>query len=194
MLATCLIKGYPIDTYLDPLHPLQQEILAILAEVCSYPKDEIAIGMDGCNVPVFALPIYNMALGFARIANPEYLEPEYRQAAMRIFSAMNKHPEMVSGTNGFCTALISAGKGRLIGKIGAQGAYCIGIKKPKLGIALKIEDGSLGMASMAAMQVLSELQLPNTEEYKLLAHFHKYPSLNDDKHTVGEVFPVFKLS
>lgn len=127
MLATCLIKNYPLDTYLDPLHPVQQEILAILADVCAYPQDKIAIGMDGCNVPVFALPIYNMALGFARFANPENLNPIYTEPAKHIFTAMNRHPEMVSGTGGFCTALIKACNGRMIGKIGAQGVYCIGI-------------------------------------------------------------------
>ena len=193
MLASCLIKGYPLNSYIDPKHPLQQEIKQIIADICVYPKDDIHIGIDGCSVPVFGMAVYNMALGFARFANPEFLPEKYRTAADRIFSAMNHHPEMVAGTDGFCTELMKATHGRLIGKIGAQGVYCIGIKEPKLGIALKIEDGMLGMASVAAMQVLKELNLLSEKEYSVLSKFHIKPNLNDDNITVGKIYPVFKM-
>lgn len=193
MLATCLIKGYPLDTYLQPEHPVQREIIAILAEVCDYPADKIALGIDGCSVPVFAMPIYNMALGFARFANPEYLPSIYQGAAGRIFGAMNLHPEMVSGMGGFCTALMRATGGRLIGKIGAQGVYCIGSRSPRLGIALKIEDGLLAMAPVAAMQALMELDLLSATEYQALRAFHIQPILNDDNIETGTIYPVFSF-
>ncbi len=193
MLAVCKMKGYPLDTYLDPKHPLQQDILQIIAGVCDYPQKSIPIGIDGCSVPVFGMPIYNMALGFAHFANPEYLPEHYRNAATRIFFAMNNYPEMVAGTDGFCTELMKATGGRLIGKIGAQGVYCIGIREPQLGIALKIEDGMLGMASVAAMQVLKELDLLTSEEYTKLSKYHIKPNLNDDNIVVGEIRPVFSM-
>lgn len=193
MLITCKHLGLPLETYLDPLHPLQKQILGIFAEVCGYPETDIAIGVDGCNVPVFALPIYNMALGYLRMANPELLPAKHQAAASRIFTAMNAYPEMVGGTGSFCTILMQATKGRLISKVGAQGVYCIGIKEPKLGIALKIEDGGVGMAQMAAMQALHELKLLSRSEYADLKGFHKQPNLNDDKHVVGEVYPVFNM-
>jgi L-asparaginase II len=193
MLATCKLKGYPLDSYIDPNHPLQQEILQIMSDICAYPKAEIQIGIDGCSVPVFGMPVYNMALGFARFANPTYLPEQYRTAAGRIFNAMITYPEMVAGTEGFCTELMQATNGRLIGKIGAQGVYCIGIKEPQLGIAFKIEDGMLGMASVAAMHVLTELDLLSEAEYAALAKFHIKPSLNDAGLIVGEIRPVFKM-
>lgn len=193
MLASCVIKGYPIETYLQPGHPLQQEIIHTIAEVCQYPVEKIGVGIDGCGVPVFALPIYNMALGFVHFANPQYLPDKYQNATAQIFTAMNRYPEMVSGTNGFCTALMKATKGRLIGKIGAQGVYCIGIKDPQLGIALKIEDGMLGMAAMAAMQVLTLLDLLSDAEYSELQHYHKQPITNDEGTRVGDAYPVFQF-
>lgn len=194
MLATCLHLGLPLETYLQPDHPLQKEIIALLSEICNYPREQIGVGIDGCNVAVFALPIYNMALGFARFANTQYLPTAYQAGARRIFWAMNAFPGMVSGTGGFCTELMKATGGRLIGKIGAQGVYCIGIREPELGIALKIEDGLLAMAPMAAMQVLYELELLTAAEYKLLSRFHQQPSLNDDGFVVGEVFPLFRMT
>lgn len=193
MLAVCKLKGYRLDSYIDPKHPLQQEILQIIAGVCDYPQNSIPIGIDGCSVPVFGMPIYNMAIGFAHFANPDFLPQNYRTAAERIFTAMNTYPEMVSGTDGFCTELMKATGGRLIGKIGAQGVYCIGIKDPQLGIALKIEDGTLGMASVAAMQVLTELDLLTSEEHNKLSKYHIKPNLNDDNIVVGEIRPVFTM-
>lgn len=193
MLITCKHLGLPLDSYLCPDHPLQKQILGILSELCSFPETEIGIGVDGCNVPVFALPILNMALGYLRMANPELLPERFQAAARVVFDAMNAHPDMVCGTGSFCTELMQATKGKLIGKVGAQGVYCIGIREPQLGIALKIEDGGAGMAQMAAMQVLKELKLLSASEYEALKSFHLQPNLNDDKHVVGYIEPVFKL-
>lgn len=193
MLATCKMKSYPLENYYEPQHPVQKEILAILSEVCAYPADKITIGIDGCNVPVFAMPIYNMALGFARFTNPEFLVEEYRNPAKQIFAAMCQHPEMVAGTGGFCTELMQATKGRMIGKIGAQGVYCIGIREPQLGIALKIEDGAVGMAACAVMHILKGLKLITEEEYNKLVSFHLQSNLNDDKQAVGKIYPVFNV-
>ncbi len=194
MLASCVAKGYSISNYLDPDHPLQREIIDIVGNICGYPVKDISVGVDGCNVPVFAMPIYNMALGFARFANPSYLPQHFQAAATKIVNAMITYPEMVSGTGGFCTALMQATRGRMIGKIGAQGVYCIGIKEPQLGIALKIEDGAVGTAAMAAMHILTELNLLTGEEYKQLQHFHIRSNLNDDRKEVGKIYPVFNLS
>lgn len=193
MLATCIARGYPIQGYLNPSHPVQQEILRIIADICLYPIEKIGIGVDGCNVAVFALPIYNMAAGFARLANPDYLPQAYKSPAIQIFRSMTTHPKMVSGTGGFCTALMHATKGRMIGKIGAQGVYCIGIREPELGIALKIEDGAPGTASLAAMHILRELDLLSDDEYQELEQYHHPAILNDDGLIVGEVRAVFGL-
>ncbi|HNW99966.1 MAG TPA: asparaginase [Candidatus Cloacimonadota bacterium] len=193
MLAVCKYMDYPIENYIDPNHPLQKEILQIISDVCEYPADKISIGIDGCSVPVFGIPIFNMALGFVNMANSAYLPEKYRDAADRIFSAMNTYPEMVSGTGGFCTMLMSATDGRMIGKVGAQGVYCIGIRDPQMGIALKIEDGMPGMASMAAMQILVDLHLLKSDEYRKLSCFHKKQNLNDDNIPVGMIEPVFHM-
>jgi len=193
MLITCLHKGYPLESYLDPQHPLQKEIIAIVAEVCDYPVDQISVGVDGCGVPVFALPIRNMALGYARFANPDFLPAKFRLAAQRIFQAMTSYPEMVAGSGGFCTDLMKATQGRMIGKVGAMGVYTIGIKEPRLGIAIKISDGTPGIAQVAAMQVLYVMNLLSDEEYRLLEPHHKPAVLNDEGQAVGTVRAVFNL-
>ncbi len=81
----------------------------------------------------------------------------------------------------------------MIGKVGAMGVYTIGIRDAGLGIALKISDGTSGMAQVAAMQVLRELELLTTAEYRKLEAYHKPPVLNDEGLRVGEVRAIFKL-
>lgn len=187
MLATCVIKGYPLDSYLEPQHPLQIQMLRIISEVCAYPAAQIQIGIDGCGVPVFALPIYNMALGFARFANPEYLPEIYQEPAKRIFRAMNAFPQNVAGTGGFCSELMRATGGRLIGKAGAMGVYAIGIKDKSMGLALKVRDGSPGISPVAAMEILKRYKLLSNSEYEELKGFHKPPIFNTAGVQVGYI-------
>lgn len=56
MLAVCVQNGWPILGYTHPNHPVQREILRMVAAVTGTMLDEIAIGVDGCSAPVFALP------------------------------------------------------------------------------------------------------------------------------------------
>lgn len=194
MLATCLMKAYPIEGYTGLEHPVQQDILRVVAEMCCIPEDQIIIGIDGCSVPVHGMPLYNMALGFARLANPDGVVPHLKNACQHVFSAMNAAPEMVAGTDGFCTALIQKTGGKLIGKLGAEGVYCIGIKGHNLGLALKIEDGNYARAiSPAVLRCLDDLGVLTSEEYQSLSNFAQLNNMNGSGMIVGKVEAVFHL-
>lgn len=77
MLALAQLNGWPVQHYIDPIHPVQQQILQTLAEMCDYPMEEVELGIDGCSVPNFALPLRAAAHGFARLCDPRGL-PEKR--------------------------------------------------------------------------------------------------------------------
>lgn len=194
MLSICKHLDYTTHDYLNKNHPVQKENLELISKFCNAPQDKIAIGIDGCSVPVFALTLKQMATGYLNLVNPVKFDHEIQQACERIFNAMNEHPFMISGTDGFCTALLKATKGRLIGKIGAEGVYCIGLKKEKLAIALKIEDGSLSVVPPVAMQVLKQLNLLSNQEYHELEKFHHFDNLNNNGLTVGKTYSDFKLN
>ena len=194
MLAVSKLNGYNIGQYTSPGHPVQKEISAILAQMAMIETKEIKLGIDGCSVPVHAMPIYNMALAYANFANPEKLNPKFKKAAERIYSAMMKHPEMIAGTEGFCTELIKNTNGKLIGKIGAEGIYCVGIKDKDIGIAVKIESGSMDVLPPVVMHVLENLELLDKNELKSLEKFRIMNNINDVNKVVGKMYPVFHLS
>jgi L-asparaginase II len=59
MLATCVANGWPLETYLDPKHPLQVAIADTVADLTREPI--AATGVDGCGAPVFAFSLTALA-------------------------------------------------------------------------------------------------------------------------------------
>ena len=193
MLALAIHKGYDIADYIGENHPVQQLMLRAVSEYCEYDADKIAIGVDGCGVPVFALPIYNMALSYAKLADRSKRSNERRVAADAIIKAMTKYPEMIAGTGGFCSELMKHTKGRILAKLGADAVYCISLLDRKIGIAVKIENGNVDVLSCAVMEALIQLQALTEEEIDLLKGFHTKENINSAKCKVGEIRPVFQL-
>lgn len=193
MLTLVTHLNYNPSNYLDLDHPLQQTILDYIAEMTDYPREQIAIGTDGCGVPVHGLPIYNMSLAYARLARPQGLGKEREEACSRVTKAMMAHPEMISGTEGFCTKLMQAAPGKLIAKGGAAGVYCVGIIGAGIGITVKCEDGSSRGRDPVVVEILKELGYLSPQEVKSLEAFHHPQNINHRKEKCGEVRPVVKL-
>ena len=185
MLALCLHRNYPLENYISPAHPAQQEILETFSDFCQIEKERVMIGIDGCSAPVFALPLYHMALAYLKLANPDSLAPQYAAACKKIFDAMNAHPEIISGDGGFCTALISVTNGKLIGKIGADGVYCVGVKDHNIGLAVKIEDGNMNALSTVVLELLAHLGALTKIEKEKLEKFRVKDVKNDRKIVTG---------
>jgi L-asparaginase II len=193
MLAVCKHKGWDTANYTDPNHELQKYVTEIIAEMSETPVSEIDMAIDGCGSPVHGMPLYNMANAFARFASPQSLSQNTAKACERVFAAMVNCPEMVSGTGGFCTELIKNTHGNLIGKIGAEAVYVVGIKKQQLGIAIKLEDGNLWRIAPAVVHTLKELKILDDSELDALRSFLVMENRNKHGQIVGEVFPGFGL-
>jgi L-asparaginase II len=194
ILAVCKKDGYPLTDYTSVSHPVQQEILQLMSEITGYPQEKIALGIDGCSVPVHAMPLYNMALGYARMVTPGKLADDKQEASQQIADAMISHPFMIAGTNGFCTELIKHSNGKLIGKVGAAGIYCVGIKEKEMGIAVKIENGSMEVLPPVVMQILDDMNILTDEELSALSKFRMMNNYNDVQHIVGYMKPAFHLT
>ena len=203
MLAFAKMRGLPLDNYLDPEHPIQKDILVTFSEMCQISINEINIGTDGCSAPNFSIPLYNTALGFARLADPQKLPEKRANACKTVTSSMMAHPEMVSGFGRFDTRLMQVGRGKLVAKTGAEGYQAVGIlpdlteASPKgVGIALKISDGdATGRVREAVMiEILRQFGILNKTELAELSEFGPINEIfNWRKIKVGESRPVFEL-
>ncbi len=202
MIALALHVGAPTETYDQWTNPVQQMIGQAVSQFSDVPLERIAIGTDGCGVPVFGISVRAMALMYARlVAPPADLNQPTRDAARRIVRAMTSFPEMVGGTKSrLDTELIKTGNGRLISKIGAEGVYTISVLPcdawPNgLGLALKIEDGDDHRARPpAVIEALRQLGVLTQQELTVLADYSPTVITNRRGERVGEARAAFTLN
>ncbi len=203
MMAHARLHGWPIVDYINPSHPVQQEIFQTFTEMSGMEREQIGRGTDGCSAPNFAVPLRNAALAFARLADPESLPAARADACHTITAAMTAHPDMVGGPDSFDTLLMQTTGSRIVCKGGAEGYQALGLLpgaagpgSPALGIALKISEGDQrGQVRQAVtLEVLRQLGAIKSEELETLAKFGPaYPLYNWRKLLIGGARPCFQL-
>lgn len=180
MLALARQLGADPHGYSSPGHPVQRLIAERIGALCDVDLGDQPMGIDGCSVPTWAIPLKNLAHGFARFADAD------NAAARRIINAARAHPFMVAGTGDFDTLVMEAVP-RLFVKTGAEGVYCACIPHAGLGVALKIDDGASRASEVAIASVLSGLGVWTPEEKSALEGFRHHDLANWRKIEVGEV-------
>ncbi|MBI4799222.1 MAG: asparaginase [Desulfarculus sp.] len=196
MLVLCAHLGYDTQGYTQPSHPVQGLILRSVAQMCAYPAEQIGVGIDGCGVPVFRVPLIALAGAYARLADPagSGLPAETAQAVERLMAACLVHPEMIAGTERLCTRLMQAAPGRLLAKTGTEGTYALAIPEMKLGVAFQIEDGAARALAPVACNLLHELDIVEHATLEgALADLARPQIKNHRGEVVAELTPVFGL-
>jgi L-asparaginase II len=203
MMAQARCRGVTIADYISPQHPVQQTILQTFGEMCGMASKDVVVGIDGCSVPTFAVPLQQAALAYSRLADSRSL-PEKRAAALRtIYAAMTTNPEMVRGPGGFDTEVMRLGAGRLVSKSGAEAFVGLGLapgacgpNSPALGVAIKIGDGGERADMMVAAEVLRQLGVLGQDQIAKLVELGLGPGRvlkNFRGLVVGEARPCFEL-
>lgn len=179
MLRACLAQGWPTETYLNPDHPLQQQIAATLTRVSGEPVH--AVGVDGCGAPLFAVSLVALArtihwavtaedrvkrgaaaapgAGQPEAGAPEAGAPETSTldtgaldaAAARIVAAVLEHPWTIDGPGRENTLAIQHFGS--LAKGGAEGVLVLTAPDRRV-VALKVLDGSMRPATLVALELL----------------------------------------
>jgi L-asparaginase II len=202
MLAFAKMIGAPLENYLDVTHPVQQAILKTFSEMCDVAIKDIDLATDGCSAPVFAIPLKNAALGFARLSCPDHLNPARADACRLIFKSMTAQPEMVAGPGQFDTVFMQAMHGKVLSKTGAEGYLAVGMQtntfnseSPAMGMVIKISDGDAEhrAAPLVALELFNHMGQLNAEQKKVAGKFGSRPITNWRGLTVGEIRPAETL-
>jgi L-asparaginase II len=160
MLALARHMGWDTQGYIEVDHPVQVAIRECIETCCDTQLDGVPMAPDGCSVPTWAMPLKNLALGFARFGDPDQLPGNYQQAAHQLYDAAVSEPMMVAGTGRYCSEVMADLTGRAFLKVGAEGVYIAAIPELNVGIALKMDTGSAPAAEMAMTAILGRLGLP----------------------------------
>jgi L-asparaginase II len=132
MLATCVVNGWPTESYREIDHPLQRAIATTFAEATGEPVEHVAV--DGCGAPLLSTSLVGLARAFARLATAT------DGPAARVAGAIRAFPEYVSGTQRDELALLRAVPGA-IGKAGAESCYVVALPDGRA-FATKTDDGA----------------------------------------------------
>jgi L-asparaginase len=150
-LAACRIMHWPVESYLQPEHPLQQEVLKRVGELLALPAAELVVAKDDCGAPTLQLQLAQMALLFAHLGAGTQPDLE------RLCRAMLAFPELVAGDGRFDTELMRLSHGQVVSKGGAEGIQCLTRVGEGLGVAIKVEDGRTRAKQAVALHVLKQL-------------------------------------
>lgn len=184
MLAGAQVLGAAVRDYHLPEHPLQVRVKRTVAELCDLPDDGVHWAIDGCNLPTPAFPLDRLARLFMKMAhaNAEVEDTPRSKALAQIYRAMTTYPELVAGDGRFCTTLMQAFGGDLVGKVGADASYAIGVRgtatRGSLGIAVKVEDGNTAVLYAIVTHVLAQLDIGHETQRAQLAAYSNPPMRN----------------
>ena len=188
-LCTAIHQGETHANYIQPDHPIMQQIRDTLEALMGVSHSQAPCGKDGCSIPTYAVPLSAMAHGFARMATGIGLAPQRQQAARRLLQACMAQPFYVAGTGRFCTEFMTRGQGRLFIKTGAEGVYCGAIPELGLGIAIKCDDGNQRGSETMMAAIIATL-LPTDDPLKAaIAELARRDIKNLNYDVTGHVTP-----
>ena len=193
MIAASKVKGIQIKGYSNKEHLIQKKIEKIMVEFSGVNEDRIIKGIDGCGVPVYAVPLKNIATAYANLSNDNFLDGKYKKSQNYLISSMTMYPEMIGGEGRFDTILMRCFGDRLFGKFGAEGVYCVGIIGKGVGLAFKIEDGNDRGVGPSVLETLLQMKVITKNEIVKMKDFWNPDIINNNGDKVGEIRAVFKL-
>lgn len=143
MLAACRVNGWDLASYLDPAHPLQTTVIAVVQEFMGERIDHTA--PDGCGAPVFPVTLRGLAGGIGRLVNGG--DPDTQE----LVAAVLANPWAIDGEGRADTTVIeSLG---VYSKGGAEGVMTMGVPGGPA-VAVKTLDGSPRAGTLAALTLL----------------------------------------
>ncbi|MEZ5322047.1 MAG: asparaginase [Microthrixaceae bacterium] len=151
-LAWCVHRGWPLDGYLDPGHPVQNAMARVLATVL---RETPETAPDNCGMLAYRATLGSIARAFALMAAAPEVAAAPGVAAVpglgRVAAAMRSHPRLVGGVGCVDTTLMEAVPG-VVAKSGAEAILGIG-SRDGLGVVVRVSDGSMRALGAAAFAV-----------------------------------------
>lgn len=187
MLALCKLMNVSINDYINPHHPIQQLILECVEEMYEYPKEKMVTALDGCSAPVYSMPVYNQAVAYKNVIYPEKFPPKRRAACKAVVQAVSSHPFMVAGTGRYCTDMMQVCGKRIVGKTGAEGIFCLGLREEKMGVCIKIDDGKMLPQYNVAQSFIEATNIFTREQLQPLHHYVEDELKNCNEFNAGKI-------
>jgi len=176
--------------YVEIDHPVQRACLEAFESVTG--QDSPGHGIDGCSAPNFITSLHGMARAMAYFATAQDGADTRQTAAMQLWQAMVAHPDLVAGETRACTELMRACSEPVALKTGAEGFFIAILPTKKMGIALKIADGTTRAAECTIAALLVRLGVLSPD-HPATRRFLNAPILDRNGSATGTIKPVSGL-
>jgi L-asparaginase II len=145
-LAACVVNSWPLESYLEHDHPLQERIRETIVE---FTGTELAHeGTDGCGAPVFGMSLVSLATAIQRVATATAESDPHAHAligAIRANAWGLDMPQVAEAMNAL----------GIVAKRGAEGVL-IAAAPNGTTVTLKILDGSIRPLLPVGLSLLAE--------------------------------------
>jgi len=158
MLWACHCAGWDKTTYLQADHPIQKRMIKLLAQYGQLNEAAIGIGVDGCGLPTYYIPLLAMARLYLQLITNSVFAP--------LKQAMIGFPHLVGGPSRIDTALMQVGDGQLLSKVGADGLICLAHLQKRQAFVLKLADGLVDIRDIVAVHYLKRLGWLSDAQWK----------------------------
>ena len=156
-LCAACHSGIGLKGYVTREHEVQKIMAHNMELVTGGQMVDELCGTDGCAIPTFAVPLSNIAQGYAKLSTGEGLSKTHADGAQRLIKACMAEPFYVAGTSRACTKLMEMAPDRIFVKTGAEGVYTAILPELGLGFALKIDCGTTRGAEVAIAALLARV-------------------------------------
>ena len=210
-LLLCRLRGWETDGYWLDEHPAQVAYRAVVARAFGTTPAKLVLGIDGCGIPTYGFPLFEVAKAYAFLADPSAVTVHDPRASLAaaltvIRDAMLANPEMVAGTRDrLDTSLMKAAPGRLVSKGGMEALRGVGILRgprgngtvvPASGMAIKIEDGDGYERGTwaASVEALRQAGVLAGQSLRVLARYHRPVELDPHGRESAAAIASFELA
>ncbi len=148
-LWACVENHWDTHSYLEPNHPLQQRVRAVIEE---YSEESIAhLGIDGCGAPVAAVSLTGLARAYSRLGRAPG-DPSSNARAATIATSMLDYPWAVQGKGEANTIVMN--ELDVIAKVGAEGVLAMATSAGAA-VAIKMLDGNPRATTLVGLTLLA---------------------------------------
>lgn len=149
VLALCRARGWPLEGYLDAMHPVQLATTHWLSAQVG-PGVLGADAIDGCGMPAWRMPLLHLARLYGRLVGGAL-----GASGLRVAEAMRRHPELVGADEGAPDTLLMQAEPGLLAKEGSEGTL-VAVSRSGEALVVKVEDGGDRALRPAAVQAVRE--------------------------------------
>ncbi|GAA4688452.1 MULTISPECIES: asparaginase [Kocuria] len=150
-LWACVVNEWPLDSYLDPQHPLQKLVVETIEDFSGEQAQHV--GIDGCGAPLTALTLTGLARMYSTLGRAaRNIQADARAAT--VATSMLDYPEYVQGPGRSNTVIME--ELDVITKLGAEGVLGLGTRGG-WSVAIKMLDGSSRANALVGLTLLAQV-------------------------------------